>query len=70
MKEPISIHVFMVGQHFGTAAVARRGRRVLYRTRVYPFGFDGPAYDACVEGLRDLGHDVGERDRGQGGVDS
>lgn len=61
MKEPLTIQVYMVGQHFGTAAVARRGRRELYRTRVYPYGFDGPAYEACIKALRELGHDVGER---------
>jgi|GEM_PF-6761678 len=33
-----------VGQHFGTVAIVRgvHGRK-RYVTRVYPYGFDGPA---------------------------
>ena len=32
-----------VGQHFGTEAVVKHGRTVVHTTRVYPYGFTGPA---------------------------
>jgi hypothetical protein len=54
----VKIFTQTVGQYFATCAVVKHGSTVLYRTRDYPFGMTGPAYEAAENWATEHGHTV------------